>query len=1255
MTKGGEFPHTLLEVSGDTYKVDRFKGSPMQMGDDIHYSVSDLLSNHLMNNYITIDEYKDLLRPFLFTDENEIYDHLMAVSELDQSDEGNPNVVHTLPYADYGIQTNLPEHLQDTTISMGTQIRKYIISDLEAETIDINGKELTKQEVIDLYDSLIVENLLDSFESVREIFNDNEALEMIILNEIKSNSKYGDEMLKACTLDCTGNFTIPLSASINGKKTQELLCRIIKSKITRQRIKGGSAIQVASIGVADDLQIVFSPSGDRILYIETYLPAWSKSFFNAYADSNRDIDISKVPEDLLEMIGYRVPTEGHQSIYPMKVKGFLPRLSGSSIMVPAGLFVIGDFDNNGNMLYLMIPEFKEVYYDESKIFKSYNDYATESRKELIKSGELKDSGMTTEEYMDSKHSMREWLAVHKEEFKLKSPILEKISYNMNKKPQEQNLTARNNMIIDMAKSILTSKDFSHKALMPSNFDTLKSEAKNIEILQSMSRKQFERKSNGTMDVLSYLHTITVKDRAKMADKSAIFLDPISPITHVRLHQQNMGGNHMIGIYANHTAQHAVLQHSDLSIKPEKAFTLGGKKFLMFNKIRSNEGNVTKGQEGHYISKLTSELFASAVDNTKEQVLKSLNQNYYTADVSMALYKLGHKEEVFLLMNQPIVLEATKEFEASIFTRITKPEAMKNVMKKYGIKTNITITQNNEELLKNNTFEVQDLADAIIDEKDMQEINTESAYLEKQFNYNRQQLAVGALFIKALAVSEDYVDLIRICKADTSKGAAGPTIAANNVKMMIVDSFNERATSRQFTLLNARNLITNDIPTNASKDTLRNCFLASQLPYMQAFHTLGLAFTELALRKQIYHFNPSVKKLINGMLSYEDELRLQESDTYTPKLRSFISFSRTGKLNEKTLESIYENLMAYKLSNTACFKEYTIGEDVLGLRTARNYFINEFPSHYVQLMRDNPTVENLGFFKSLKIKRKDHKSSADSLVFKRPGKINSITKDEYTKDWESLLDSSNPKINKLAEDLVRYEFFRSGFSFNPLGFAHLTPVRVQQKLDGYIEDNRKIITEIDDYSQFVEQYIYNHLNDKTFSTLIEKPVSMSFTNEQGEIYSKFEFRGAEGLPGNESKIIKKTVKGYNTIGFTFMDFISTKVKNENVYYRLIDVNNSENIAMYERINPLGLDGACVEYEYGKDASEIESISPNRFTSNAELVTETIDGKGELINYNIFDYTSDGLYYNKEGEVVNIDDILPNVEYYDSNGYKICEIF
>lgn len=221
----------------------------------------------------------------------------------------NPNVVHKVSYEDYGIQTATPEHAIDAVQLIGTQIRKLITADIADDAqITIDNKTMTKAEWLKLYNAINTENILQAFKEVDEIFQDPKEVERILQEEIRGNQRYSIDMLRACTLNEDGEFNIPLYDPVQSQRVQTLLNSIIKSRITKQKIRGGALIQVSAYGLTDQLKIVYEGEGDskRIKYLECYMPAYSRDFYEPLMGENGQLDVRKLPKDLRKLIGYRV-------------------------------------------------------------------------------------------------------------------------------------------------------------------------------------------------------------------------------------------------------------------------------------------------------------------------------------------------------------------------------------------------------------------------------------------------------------------------------------------------------------------------------------------------------------------------------------------------------------------------------------------------------------------------------------------------------------------------------------------------------------------------------------------------------------------------------------------------------------------------------------------------------------------------------------------------------------------------------------
>lgn len=279
--------------------------------------------------------------------EAEVIQRLKDATGIGANSE-NPNVVHKVSYEDYGIQTPIPEHIIDTKQGIGTQSRKLIMADIaKGAELYVDGKKMPKEEWVKLYNAVNTENVLQSFKEVREIFQDPKQLEKVLLDEMRGNPRYSADMVKACTLNEDGQFNIPLFDPIQSKQLQTLLNSIIKSRITKQKTRGGALTQVTSYGLTNDLHIIYEGAGDtkRIKYMECYMPAYSREFYEPLMDpETHQLDINKLPEDLRRLVGYRIPTEDKYSMAPLRIKGFLPQQNGSAIMLPAEITTLSGSD-----------------------------------------------------------------------------------------------------------------------------------------------------------------------------------------------------------------------------------------------------------------------------------------------------------------------------------------------------------------------------------------------------------------------------------------------------------------------------------------------------------------------------------------------------------------------------------------------------------------------------------------------------------------------------------------------------------------------------------------------------------------------------------------------------------------------------------------------------------------------------------------------------------------------------------------------
>lgn len=1214
----------------------------------------------------------------------------------------NPNVVHKVSYEDYGIQTATPEHAIDAVQLVGTQIRKLITADISDDTIiEVNGKKMTKKEWIDLYNAINTENILQAFADVDEIFKDPKKVEEILLEEIRGNQRYGMDMMRACTLDENNNFNIPLFDPVQSQRVQTLLNSVIKSRITKQKIRGGALIQVSDYGLTDELHVVFEGEGanKRIKYLECYMPAYSREFYEPLMDPNtHQLDVTKLPEDLRKLIGYRVPTEDKYSMAPLYIKGFLPQQNGSAIMLPAEITTLSGSDFDVDKMYIMLPEFRIL--DRYRIKDAWDDFYTDPANADIVEEIDRNIGIAFEDYQrkhpedeldiddyiefvqdkgvkkyqfseTARDRFKEWFKSRRKQYSQGKGKIVKVKYDFNKSPQENSLEARNNLLIDMMYGVLTNADTASKILNPGGFDYQKKSARIMTILNdsyesdlAQALKDVGVELNKTVQkgeksypksIASYLFDLDLDTLDKLAEKTKVKMDPLSPRTQVMLHQQNMTGAKLIGIYANHNANHALMQHTQLALDEENgSFVLNGKRLTSLHDIMNGDKEL--------ISKNNAGFLAASVDNVKDPVLAALNQNTFTADASMLLSRLGYNPiEIGLLMMQPIVQEITQTYFRESREGKGKDTIIDEVLDKYKEKAalNSDLTYDN---YKNNSFYIEELADNIMLAKEAVTDRSQTSDFRK-IEFYQKQVAVGYLFKRIMNSADALGQLVQATRSDTQGGAAGPTIADTELKMQKVkDLLDQIENNDKFPLKNANVILDGLLSDNPDTDTLRERLLSAPLPFLQAFYTLGLQKTEEMLGSYFPQYTESFRAVV-------DNLR---------------DMTKTGKLNVKTMNSIYNDLLAYIMSKNGFFgselivnPDSEVGDIIVTSSDKRKDFINNFPEYFKRVVTDNEDIAGLEFIKRLKVIRANDSNPVDTVVFKNVGQLSPTLRERYMRDWASLLYMSNPEAQKLALNLFRYSYYRNGFAFGPSTFIHLAPVAVRNAIPEYISTLRTLLSSSDNYSQFVDQYVYNHLDNRKLVPEIPDTASVQFIGEDNEVKDEVTFVIDDNATFGDKKVIKKRIDTPDGPAYDFFKYIGKRIRGKYIYYKLASLSTEQtNVATYERIEPLGFRNSFIEYEYGKDVEEMETvIDKNRkdYDPYADTLSRFDLGNAEVDYNSMPDYQDmPQEYWNSIPQVDtdafqqvygtpldtstpksdDVTSIQPNTEYKDENGDSIC---
>lgn len=319
-------------------------------------------------------------------------------TELNAEENGNVDIannlskakVHELDYADYRIQSNVPEHI-NVERALGTQIRKLIMGNIDMFSnkvynyLGLDGKgdnrkfritkdgnllELNGRNLVSLFTSLTVANMMQSFDKFKTNIENEQKLSNLLTSAIVNNDRYSLHQLLDIAVN-DGKFATPLYEGSIEHDTTAMIFSIFRKEVNKQDMKGGSAVQVSDWGITTKeevtgedrpLRFITDESKTNILYAEIEIP-FKFSYkdasgnevqlrFNDYCNTDGTFKKDSKGRNLIEVdfpgildiIAYRIPSERDYSMLNCKVVRCTEMTAGGTIRVPAQGTTIAGFD-----------------------------------------------------------------------------------------------------------------------------------------------------------------------------------------------------------------------------------------------------------------------------------------------------------------------------------------------------------------------------------------------------------------------------------------------------------------------------------------------------------------------------------------------------------------------------------------------------------------------------------------------------------------------------------------------------------------------------------------------------------------------------------------------------------------------------------------------------------------------------------------------------------------------------------------------
>lgn len=1086
------------------------------------------------------------------------------------TDAINPEVVHEYNWDDYGIQVATPEHGINAIQLVGTQIRRLIGTDMGADaTFKVGNKSLTRDQWRDYFNAVNTANIREAFEKLDKEFRDPKKISDLLISEIKSNSRYSNDLIEAVTLDENGQFNIPIFDPSQSQKIQELLNSIVKSRIVKQKINGGSLIQATAwaLNEKDRPQIVWGTDKDGqkyIKYMEAYIACPDDRLYELLLEDDGSININKkdskgnyiVPAKYREAIGYRIPTEDKYSMIPIRVKGFLPRQVGSVIILPEEITTTTGSDFDVDKIYMMYHSlnFKNIYDIKAAwdaFYKSHPDIVEsieESKRvnfkramdeAIEKNPEADLSQYDMDELFEDftrPYKNYEWVEGVKEAFSawfnpikdryLSQKSVEVVTYNdadidlsdsnenrkvdIYRQAKKNTKAQRDSMMIDLMWSVLTNSDTAGKMINPGNFDEQKRNARIVNLLDSLSLDEID-KLGGIDKILN----LSLKEANKMLEKYGRIVNPLTPDTWITYQQRNMSGAGLVPMAATQNASHALTQLTkNFGLKKPYRFIFNGKRLGSLNSVKSADDK--------FISRNVCSYLAAFVDNAKDPVAGDLNINNNTANLAFLLLRIGNSPiTTSLILRQPAMMKVMRYVNSGRYSMSQAiEEAMEDYRKQrgdssYGGKT------------INFNFTDEWLAANIAAEKNGGDIH--SSHIE-EMDFAVNQIKVLVMLKQMNTAADALGDVVRRIRSDSQSGGAGGSIAAGNDKIDGLMSILQKAATDANYPLQGLGFI-NEMFTSTSEDEIIN----STLPIQTATFQWGLMATHDWYAKLF----PQVSEQFRGVADLAK------------------AFTTYGNLDDTTINRVYSQYLIYLMTG--------ISNDFRGDADVRNYYINEFPAEFNEFKSKNPyLIESVPLLRRLRVLFSNKYNGSPTIVFSNVGKVTDIQSEDYRSDFRNLL--ANKNTRDMAAKLLRYAFYR-GLGFSPSGFSNLIPAQLKMSdVTDYVATLRGVLsmnTNDGDNLQFMYQYIRNNMEDRRFVS--EVSMTGIFKGEPEDSFTVT-------VTKKSSQDMKRFIYPMEGEDVRYREFVCYTYKGGKYYYAYDSTSNT-----YKRIKPLG-SSQYQEYDY-----------------------------------------------------------------------------
>lgn len=1020
-------------------------------------------------------------------------------------------------YSNLYTQQDIPQHM-DGENKAGLQIVKKLIDNIGNTP---EGQSLIK----DFFDNFTA-NIQDSFKDAASRIGveidakgnvvyegnqakiDNNQFISLIKDELTRRGLDSNYRKYAEINPETGLPYMPAWTNLVRSKIENIVNSIFTNRVTRQVLPGFHASQVSDIGMTElsgrsDLRdlmqsrveekhgyslgrkLTYHKDGSQI--VEILLPKWMVKAYNTY-DAEGNLVNEVTLEDLQSagldtMIGYRIPTEGKQSVAVMKVVGLLDESQGSTIIVPDewvlqtgadfdidsiyGIYHTATFDKNGKPQKVEYIEGE----DDAAVNRRYNNYLFNNlSKENIQDArdiaiDLSQEGLSYAEAYES--------AITK--YAEQGGFYSKEEFSKLTVAQQNTRDARNNKIVDTFINIMNLPVSIGENLSSSNFEDIKAAKANIfeglsetyRNINSVIAQNWYRDANMSGARLKAI-SVNRDNFASISNKAKTIIDGAH------------GGFRFVYTYSTEK------EAKDAQSKLRKRFrdvTRKGKEVTVdHNQLGWSYDNLNI--DNRLITPYSSETTALILDGVKEGGVP--NVDLYTFDVYKSIVDCGANYETSILfINQPVITEliARQNANDNVFgetgfnpliglrrdmyirlakavgipaNSITKKTRLKDVKKMLETRG---IEINEDELLEEG-IKVTELREHLKDDvEDINSINTDNLIYQikalRAFEYFKEigdQINTNMMVITSdkfgAGKSANEIDNVINRINDIKENNVGRIKKGQPVLKAVTEEGNKYLIDAIYPKTNFNTI--NDI----NQDELESAYpsLYYQLKY-SCIATEKIIRDSEIFKTQTPQFRELVSKF--GIRNLQTIQQLESFIINTSQAQSnFVNTNRfITKSDNEFIPSYNLNLISSQQDTRARLYGYTdiVGSFDMSDMSEKNVeaFMKLSPANKVTLIQRYTSDNNL--FKNLNVEYKGRRNSYDRITIVD----STISTESQYQMFRNAWHSNNPFIKLATMDLIRYSMVVEGYKFKGGTVSKIIPVELLYGQDTGIDSDNGV--------------------------------------------------------------------------------------------------------------------------------------------------------------------------------------------------------